>query len=89
MRRAAKVDGNHRELLDLARRLGGFVVDCKSLGQGSPDAFVFIRTHWRAVEIKQGDGKLTRPQQTLHAMCPITIWRTAADVLQAFGTVTR
>lgn len=85
MRRAAKVDGNHRELLDLARRLGGYVIDTKSVGRGCPDAFCFIRTHWRAVEIKQGKGKLTTAQQTLHAMVPITIWRTEADVFAAFG----
>ena len=87
MRRAAKVDTNHRELLDLAQTLGGFVIDCRSLGEGKPDAFVFIRTHWRAVEIKFGDGKLTPDQEKLHRQCPITIWRTKDDVLAAFGVV--
>ena len=87
MRRAARTDGNHRELLDLARRLGGFIVDCRSLGQGNPDAFVFVRTHWRAGEIKTMRGTLTRQQKALHAQAPITIWRTRADVLAAFGVL--
>lgn len=89
MRRAARVDGNHAELLNLARRLGGFVIDCKSLGQGKPDAFVFIRTHWQAVEIKTVRGRLTAAQHTLHAMAPVQIWRTREDVYRAFGMYTQ
>lgn len=86
MRRDARVDGNHRDLLDLARALGGVVVDCRSVGQGCPDAYVFIRTHWRAIEIKNGaQASLTPAQEALHAQAPITIWRTREDVLQAFG----
>lgn len=84
MRTAARVDGNHRELLDLAKRLGGFVVDCRSLGHGNPDAFVFIRTHWWAVEIKTARGRLTTQQKQLHAQAPILVWRTREDVLEAF-----
>lgn len=87
MRRAARVDSNHRELLDLARTLGGYVIDCRSLGQGNPDAFVFIRTHWRAVEIKTEHGTLTPQQAQLHRTVPIHIWRTDEDVLDAFGAV--
>ena len=85
MRRAARVDANHAELLDVARTLGGFVVDTKSLGQGAPDAFVFIHRLWRAVEIKTARGRLTTAQKTLHAMAPVLIWRSRADVLRAFG----
>jgi hypothetical protein len=85
MRRAARTDTNHRELLDLARQLGGYVVDTKSVGKGCPDAFVFIRTQWRAVEIKREKGTLTTAQQTLHAMAPILIWRSRSDVCDAFG----
>lgn len=87
MRRAARTDGNHRELLDLARRLGGFVIDSSPLGKGAPDAFVFIRTQWRAVEIKVLRGTLTTAQRTLHAMAPVLIWRTQNDVLDAFGVI--
>ena len=84
MRRDARTDGNHRELLDLARRLGGFVIDTSQLGEGKPDAFVWCRVKWLAVEIKSARGHLTTAQRTLHAMVPIAIWRTREDVLQAF-----
>lgn len=85
MRRAARVDANHRELLDLARTLGGVVVDTKSLGDGNPDAFVLIHGLWRAVEIKTAHGKLTTAQQTFHTQAPVLIWRTQDDILKAFG----
>jgi hypothetical protein len=88
MRRAARTDGNHRELLDLARRLGGFVIDCRSLGCGAPDAFVAIKgQRWIAVEIKTPRGKLTAAQQTLHVQAPIVIWRAREDVYAAFGVL--
>ena len=85
MRRAARVDANHAELLDLVRTLGGFVVDTRSLGHGAPDAFLTIHGLWRAVEIKTTRGRLTTAQKTLHAMAPVLIWRARADVLRAFG----
>jgi len=85
MRRAARVDANHAELVDLARRLGGVVVDTKSVGRGCPDMFVCIHGLWRAVEMKTARGRLTTAQKTLHAMAPVLIWRSREDVLAAFG----
>lgn len=84
MRRDARVDTNHRALLDLARTLGGVVVDTKSLGQGAPDAFVLIRSLWHAVEIKTARGRPTPAQAELHVRAPVLIWRTPDDVLAAF-----
>ena len=55
MRRAARTDANHRELFDLARALGAFVLETHQLGHGAPDGFVWSRgTSWFAVEIKHG-----------------------------------
>lgn len=87
--------------MDLARQLGGFVIDCKSLGQGAPDAFIcapyswitdqqsgrqiICQRRWIAVEIKSARGKLTPQQKTLHAQAPVLIWRCEADVLAHFG----
>lgn len=96
MRRAAKVDGNHKQLLDLARQLGCFVLDTSSLGQGAPDAFVWRqrpcpdvwppRTYgWFAVEIKGYRGKLTKAQKDVHARVQVEIWRTEDDVLMFCG----
>ena len=86
MRTAARVDSNHRKLLDLASQLGGFVIETHRLGHGAPDAMVWsIDKHWQAVEIKTARGKLTPDQKNLHRQAPVLIWRTEADVCAHFG----
>ena len=86
MRRATRTDANHRELFDLARALGAFVLETHQLGQGAPDGFVWSAgTNWFAVEIKHGTGKLRPAQIRLHERAPVTVWRTTGDVLASFG----
>lgn len=86
MRRAARTDGNHRDLFDLARDLSAVVIETHQLGDGKPDGFVYVHNQgWRAVEIKHGKGKLTPDQQKLHARAPVEIWRTRADVYATLG----
>lgn len=85
MRLHPRVDANHRELLDLARRLGGVVIDLACVGGGCPDAAVFCqRKGWALVEIKRVKGKLTPEQERTHRLAPIAIWREQADVLKHF-----
>ena len=87
MRRRARVDGNHRMLLNLAKQLGGYVQDTSQVGSGCPDAFVFTRDKgWTAIEVKDAKaGKLTPYQAIVHEAVPCVIWRTEADVLAHFG----
>ena len=84
MRIRARIDNAHRDLLDLASQLGGFVVDTHQVGGVCPDAFVAIRGIWHAVEIKSVRGRLTKGQSTLRASAPLLVWRWDVDVLKAF-----
>lgn len=86
MRRAARTDGNHRELFDLARSLGAYVIETHQLGRGNPDGFAWSRsTGWMAVEIKSEKGKLREAQIRLQQSVPVVVWRTQADVCASFG----
>lgn len=86
MRKLARIDANHRQLLDLAQDLGGYVLDTHQLGAGAPDAMIWSRDKgWQAVEIKGARGHLTQDQVALHAVVPVRIWRSEQDVLAHFG----
>lgn len=74
MRRAAKVDDNHADIVQTFRGLGASVLDLSQMGGGCPDLLVAFqappRHEWRnvLVEIKDGEKqpskqKLTPDQQ--------------------------
>lgn len=86
MRRASRVDTNHRELIDAARRLGAIVVETYQVGRGCPDAFVYTPlTGWFAVEIKTETGKLLPSQIALAQICEVVVWRNYNDVLKSLA----
>ncbi len=91
MRRAARTDSNHRPLFDLAKSLGGGVIETHQLGDGKPDGFVYAprRRQWFAVEIKTEEGGLTPDQVRVHALVPVEIWRRDEDVLKTLGITNR
>ena len=72
MRRAARTDDNHSEIMAALRATGAYVVDCSRVGDGFPDALVFFRGHCIPVEIKDSAKppsrrKLTPDQVVFHA----------------------
>lgn len=52
MRRAAKVDGNHSEIIKALRQIGASVADTSRIGQGFPDAVVGFRGRNFMLEFK-------------------------------------
>lgn len=89
MRRAARTDSNHREILDAFRRCGYSVADTSQLGDGFTDAVVARDMDTTLVEIKDGTKppskqKLTGDQEKFHAGWKgrIVIIRSVDDVLQ-------
>ena len=54
MRRAARVDGNHAEVIAAFRKLGFSVADTSKLGAGFPDCVVARFKRTAVVEIKDG-----------------------------------
>jgi len=81
-RYAAKVDANHREVIDALRACGWTVkethqyrefVDAVAFRPGWPDSL-------RLIEIKSSKGKLTASQSKLLAQgFPVTVLRSVAD----------
>jgi len=68
MRYSARVDANHADIRDAARRTGYVWVDTYRQGDGAPDAFCLSRSgRWVALEIKSPGGKLTEKELALWA----------------------
>lgn len=81
MRRAAKVDDNQTQIVNVFRRAGCSVQILSAVGQGCPDILVGISGFNILVEIKDGakppsDRKLTKDQVIWH-----TDWRGQVAVI--------
>lgn len=68
MRRAAKVDGNHAEIVKALRDHGCKVVDLAGVGKGVPDILVWIPawSRWVMLEIKIPGEHLNDRQRKWH-----------------------
>ena len=72
MRRAAKVDRNHAEIVRAFRQIGASVQDLSAVGKGCPDLAVGFRGMTFLVEVKDGmkfpsARELTADQKRWHA----------------------
>lgn len=91
-RRAARIDANHREIVDALRRIGASVESLAMVGRGCPDLLVGFQSRNTLLEIKkeagprggQG-GKLTADQALWHARWrgQIATVSTVEEALQA------
>lgn len=63
MRRAAKIDANHTDVVQAFQRGGFLVLSLAACGRGVPDLLVYKAGTMRLVEVKAGTGKLTRDQE--------------------------
>ena len=57
MRRAAKVDANHTEIVDCFKKLGCSVLSLAAMGKGVPDLLVATNGITWLVEVKSGKNK--------------------------------
>ena len=90
MRRAAKVDANHGEIVKDLRKYGHQVYDMSGVGKGFPDLLVCAHKKWLLLEVKDGAKppsarKLTEDQQTWHAQCkgPVVVVTSRDEAIQA------
>lgn len=85
-----KTDRNHREIMELFRKIGAVVDDTSAVGRGFPDIIINYRGLFAAVEIKSDDkAKLTKPQinwHSLHSGLSFVV-RSADDVLAVFSAI--
>jgi hypothetical protein len=71
MRRAARTDRNHAEIVSALRKVGAHVTSLAAVGDGCPDLLVGYRGKLHAVEVKDGrkppsHRALTLEQQAWH-----------------------
>ncbi len=100
MRRRARVDTNHADLLAFAESLGALVetIPGSEASPGRPDALVLFRGRCIVAEVKRapdgkrggGAGQLSEEQIRWHEAAArrgvvVDIWRTRDDVLRSLG----
>lgn len=83
MRRAAKVDANHSEIVAALRKIGATVTSTATVGKGFPDLAVGWRGMTLLLEIKDGAKppsarQLTDDERKWHAE-----WRGHADIVES------
>lgn len=94
MRRAAKVDRNHQEIVQALRGVGASVLSLAAMGQGCPDALVGFRGANVLLEIKNPHGSpshraLTKMEQEFHRTWQgrVVIVETVDDALRTIGAI--
>lgn len=83
MRRAARVDANHGEIVAALRKIGATVTSTAGVGNGFPDLAVGWRGMTLLLEVKDGSKppsakQLTDDERKWHAE-----WRGHADVVES------
>lgn len=97
MRRAAKVDANHAEIVDVLRSAGCCVLSLHAVGNGCPDLLAsrpFYPHELKLLEVKDGAKppsarKLTPDQEAFHAKWkgPIYVVKSVDEALDVMGIV--
>lgn len=90
MRRAARVDLNHHDIVLALRQVGCHVRDTSGVGDGFPDLVVGFRGVNYLLEVKTARGQLRgNPQRTFHLTWKgqVTIVRSVTEALQIVGAV--
>jgi Holliday junction resolvase len=90
VRRAAKVDANHRQVAQTLRRAGCNVLSLAALAGGAPDLLCHRAGNLYLVEVKNGDlsrsrRKLTELQVRFHQNWPVAVVTSEMEALEAVG----
>lgn len=81
MRRRARTDRNHAEIVQALRQVGWTVFDSSRLGGGFPDLVIHRGGSVQLVELKVKRGALTKAQEEFGKWWPVTILRSVEDAV--------
>lgn len=94
MRHAAKIDSNHRDIVDALRNVGASVQSLAAVGQGVTDVLVGFRGVNYLMEIKDGKKppsarKLTPAQHKWHAAWrgDVRVVKNIQEALMVIGVI--
>lgn len=68
MRRAAKIDANHDQIVSVLKAYGASVQSLAAVGKGCPDLLVGYRGHTLLIEVKDGRKAPSQRQLTDHQL---------------------
>lgn len=85
MRRAARTDTNHAEIVQALRQVGAEVLDLSRMGNGCPDLLVNFRGLMSLMEIKAETGEMTDDQLEFSLRWPFDVVRSVDEALRAIG----
>lgn len=89
MRRAAKVDGNHRTIVAAFKSLGCAVQSLAAVGKGVPDLLVAFAGLNHLVEIKDGRRVKSARKQTPAQVVWVSTWRAPRHLVESMEDVQR
>jgi hypothetical protein len=94
VRRAAKVDANHDQIVSALRAAGASVQSLAPIGKGCPDLLVATRkksgeTDMFLIEVKSENAKPNEMQKKWHIewKAPVYVVRTPDEALQVIGVL--
>lgn len=91
MRRAARIDANHNEIVNALRQIGAKVQSLAQLGKGVPDLLVAHRGRWFVAEVKDGAKppsarKLSPDEQVWHDIfnrsAKVSVWNSVEQAIE-------
>jgi len=85
VRRRARVDRNHAEIVKALRAAGRRVLDLSRVGQGCPDILVAWGGGLILMEIKAPGGRLTPQQVAFAQQWRVVVVHSVAEALAATG----
>jgi hypothetical protein len=83
VRRAAKVDLNHREIVEALRKLPCEVLSLAPVGSGCPDILALFRGRLVLLEVKQPGEKQNAAQLAFASRWPVSVVRSGAEAVDA------
>ena len=83
MKLRARVDKNHKSIVDCFRKLGCSVLSLSSQGKGCPDLLISYQMQLYLVEVKDTGGKLNTLQEDWHRKwgSPVYVVRSNNEVV--------
>lgn len=83
MRKAAKVDANHKAIMQVMRSIGASVQSLAATGKGCPDLLVGYKGINYLMEVKDGDKVLSAQKLTIDQQHWHSAWRGRVHVVKS------